>query len=67
MKMICQAGACAAAPCQGAAAFAAKIDYVTGSTPGEVAVGDLNGDGKPDLAVANDDDNTVGVLLNQCR
>ena len=35
-----------------------------GSDPLSVAVGDFNGDGKPDLAVANSGTNTVMVLLN---
>ena len=32
--------------------------------PDSVAVGDLNGDGKPDLAIANGNVATVTVLLN---
>jgi len=44
--------------------FAAKVDFATGTAPFSLAVGDLNGDGKPDLAVANDSSNTVSVLLN---
>jgi hypothetical protein len=34
-----------------------------GSSPYSVATADFNGDGKPDLAVANSGDNTVTVLL----
>jgi hypothetical protein len=44
--------------------FAEKADYVTGSNPYSVAIGDLNGDGKSDLAVAGHDSDTVSVLLN---
>jgi FG-GAP-like repeat/Abnormal spindle-like microcephaly-assoc'd, ASPM-SPD-2-Hydin/FG-GAP repeat len=35
----------------------------TGNWPDSVAVGDFNGDGKLDLAVANDYSNTVSILL----
>ena len=38
------------------AAFAAKVDYATGDDPRSVAVGDFNGDGKPDLVTANGSD-----------
>lgn len=43
--------------------FASKVDFQTGMGPGSVAVGDLNADGKPDLAIANYDDNSVSILL----
>ena len=38
--------------------------YVVGTNPKSVAIGDFNGDGLPDLAVANANDGTVTVLLN---
>jgi predicted NUDIX family NTP pyrophosphohydrolase len=43
--------------------FAARQDYPTGGA-GSIAIGDLNGDGKLDLATANLDAGTVSVLLN---
>src|SRR5439155_1623497 len=42
--------------------FGGKADYGTGKTA-KVGIGELNGDGKPDLAVANVGDGTVSVLL----
>jgi hypothetical protein len=46
------------------ASFAARVDFTTGAAPQAVAIGDLDGDGKPDLAVANGTDNSVSVLRN---
>ena len=44
--------------------FAAPfLSFDTGNYPHSVALGDLNGDGKPDLATANSGANTVSVLL----
>jgi hypothetical protein len=43
--------------------FAAKADYSTATKPVSVATGDLNGDGKRDLVVANEESNSVSVLL----
>jgi hypothetical protein len=46
------------------ASFAAQQTFATGALPRSVTVADVNGDGIPDLIVANQNDNTVSVLLN---
>ena len=43
--------------------FANQAIYATGSSPSSVAVGDFNGDGKQDIAIANSGSNTVSVFL----
>ncbi len=43
--------------------FGSAVNYNVGSGPYSVAVGDFNGDGKPDLAIANSGSNTVSILL----
>lgn len=43
--------------------FALPVPYTAGATPETVAVGDFNNDGILDLAVPNNGDNTVSVLL----
>ncbi len=48
-----------------APSFAPARSYATGRAPASVAIGDLNGDGKPDLATANFKAHTVSVLLNR--
>ena len=40
-------------------------DYVLGGGPFDVAVGDLNRDGRLDIAVANADSDTIDLLFNQ--
>ncbi|WP_353072136.1 FG-GAP-like repeat-containing protein [Tunturiibacter gelidoferens] len=39
------------------------IPYSVGRQPGAVATGDFNGDGTPDLVVADENDNDISVLL----
>ncbi len=45
--------------------FGNQTPYSAGSSPFSVAVGDFNGDGKPDLAVGNLGSSTISVLLGQ--
>jgi hypothetical protein len=45
--------------------FAPNIDFTTGSYDTFVAVADLDGDGKPELAAANTIENTVSILKNK--
>src|SRR5262249_30256523 len=47
-----------------APSFAPQQPFATGTSPFSVALGDVNGDGRPDLLVANNGDSTVSVLLN---
>ena len=47
-----------------AAAFANRVDFPTGPNPQGVAVGDIDGDGRTDLLVANTGDGTVSIFRN---
>src|SRR5215203_2015265 len=41
-----------------------KLDFATGGDPYINAIGDIDGDGKPDIVVANSTSNTISVLRN---
>ena len=49
----------------GDGSFQVKRDYGPAGPARSVAIGDLNGDGSPDLATANAEGNTASVLLNR--
>jgi uncharacterized protein YfaP (DUF2135 family) len=49
----------------GDGSFQPPLAFGAGGNPTSVAVGDFNGDGKPDLAVANSFAG-VSILLNTC-
>jgi hypothetical protein len=46
--------------------FAAALEYPAGLGPSALATADLNGDGRPDLVVADRTGNTVSLLLDVC-
>ncbi len=43
--------------------FGTQLQYATGANPVAVAVADFNGDGNPDIVVANQQGNTISILL----
>jgi hypothetical protein len=51
----------------GSVTFDNKVDFTAGSLPLVVTAGDLDGDGKPDLAVANYNDNNISVYFNTSK
>ena len=44
--------------------FAGGVDFATGGSPEGIACGDLDGDGKPDVVVANTYANTISFFRN---
>ena len=52
-------------PPPAAVSFASPVSYLTGANAHGITSADLNGDGKPDLAVANSATSTVSVLLGR--
>lgn len=49
----------------GQGGFGPATQFAVAAFPQAVAVGDFNGDGRPDLVVANNGDSSVSILLNQ--
>ncbi len=47
-----------------AASFAPLVDFATGASPHSVAIGDIDGDYRPDVVTANQQAGTVSVLRN---
>lgn len=52
------------APGSSQATFATKVDLTVDANPAQVAIGDLDGDGRPDLVVVNSSSNTLSILRN---
>ncbi|MEG3861167.1 DUF4347 domain-containing protein, partial [Microcoleus sp. herbarium12] len=48
----------------GVLSFSPQVEFPTNTGPESVSIGDINGDGKPDLATANWGSNTASILLN---
>ncbi len=50
----------------GIISFAPKVDFTTGTVPYVLSSGDIDGDGKVDIAVANHNSNSVSIYRNTC-
>lgn len=48
----------------GTISFAPKVEFGTGSAPFGIAIGDIDGDGKPDIVVINDLSSVLSVYRN---
>ncbi|MBX7204620.1 MAG: FG-GAP-like repeat-containing protein [Bacteroidia bacterium] len=48
----------------GTISFAAKVDFTTGTNPFNVATGDLDADGKPEMVIANYGSGTISIYRN---
>jgi hypothetical protein len=48
----------------GSVSMAAKVDFPTGTNSWGISVGDMDGDGKLDVVVANSGSNTISILKN---
>ena len=48
----------------GALNFGSPVSFGVGNFPMSVVISDIDGDGKPDLAVVNQSDNTMAILQN---
>ncbi|MBX2898763.1 MAG: VCBS repeat-containing protein [Cyclobacteriaceae bacterium] len=47
-----------------ASSFATRIDFPTGTNPTTHSIGDIDGDGNPDIVVSNLQSNTISILRN---
>jgi hypothetical protein len=45
--------------------FAARVDFAAGWNPNGVVIGDLDGDGRPDIVFANQYDGTISIYQNE--
>ncbi len=48
----------------GAISLQPSMDFLTGANPYDIAIGDLNGDGKQDIVVTNDGSTAISIFQN---